>query len=543
MAMVPLNVVMRNNATKQQITLGQQIDTVTLSTATPGGFGTFTFQIPERAARSLQAPLQAFYAADLFVTDQGGSTLFEGQLTDIKLHSDLTDAYYEIEATGWQILLDNPYRNIVIDTAPDWQQMPVSFNTSVVRPSTIPLTIGQVSASDATKIGWRCDVPSGTAITASWRNGAIAYYPVGTRLLRCKFDINTDMNRTAQFQLEIYCVDDSGNIDFLSSLATAFVGSSSEDIDLSPFSSLTRGIMMDFSCSTGGTSSADMWAQCTNFRVLSTRKTPTGTSVNEPVYGHEIISDIISKSPISQNFSNIEVDTSYSVPEFSFPVSDTCRNALDAITAYYNRYWAVWENKILTWKTWSAASAADWVVSRDSGAQVDIDPSITNAARVIIAQYTDAAGVAQETTITDTRADNVYALAGASKTAIVNLGITTTAAAATQVGAVYFPDHSYEVVGGTITLPAQARCFSQKYGTMLPAYKIRAGESVRLRDGNSVRSIFDSSSWNRSTLFRITATDLDWDNQSMQLTLDNSQASLDQITSRIQTNLSAKYGL
>lgn len=539
---VPLTITIRNPSNFNSLSLASNAEQVQISTTAPGGFGTFTFQMSEAAVRAQTFPLQQFYACDVIVTDISAQTLFEGILTDVKLHSDDNYAYYSVECSGWKLLLNEPYRNVVIDRNPSWQQMPISWNASVVRPGVIPLTIGQVSASDSTKIGWRCDVPSGTAVSNNWRNGVIAYWTPGTRLLRCKFDYDVDMNRAATFGVEIYCVDDNGGINFLSTvLAVSLVGTGSMDVDLSLFSSITSGIMMDFACSAAGTTSANMWAQLTNFRFLSTRNIPSGTSVNEPVYGHEVISDIVSKSQLLSDYSSIEQDTSYAIQQFTYPISDTQSNALDQIAAYFNRYWAVWENKKMSWSSWHATTA-DWVVSRDSGAQVDIDPSIVDAANVVRVQYTDAGGVQQEATVNDARQDNVYTLVGRTKTGIANLGIVSTATAATQVGSVYFPDHSYEIVGGTITLPAQARCFSQTYGTLLPAYRIRAGETVRLRDGSSGRSIFDTSSWNRATYFRITATDLDWENQTIKLTLDNSQASLDQLTARIVANQSAKYG-
>lgn len=539
---VPLNILIRNNATGRWLRLDSQPQNINISTVVPGGFGTFTFQMGERVVRQLTYPLDAFYACDVIVSDQSGQTLFEGILTDVKKHSDETDSYYECESTGWQILMDNPYRNMIVERNIAWDQENIAFQPSLIRPSLMSVTTGQVDATDGTKIGVRLDVISGTAITSGWRNGAQIMFPAGTRLQRIMFDYNVDISRTVTFQVVGLGLNDAGAQSAGSAVFIA-PGLGSSSINSTAWTSgAERGMILGFECVTGGTSSAAIFAQIYNIRFLCTRVAPTGTSTSEPVYGHEVVSDIVSQSLLSQDYSQIETDTSYQIPQFSYQVSDTQRNALDAITAYYARYWAVWESKRFAWKSWTPVASADWVVSRSAGAQLDIDPTILNAARSAVVQWSDAAGIQQETSITDPNQDNAYTLAGASKTTIIPLGIQGLASAAAQLGSVYWPDHSYEVVGGTITVPANARCFSQTYGTMLPAYRIRAGESVRVRDAATAGSFFDNKTWNRSTLFRITATDLDWDNQIMKLTVDNAQASIDQLLGRVQLNLSSKFG-
>lgn len=535
----PLGVLIRNNLSGQYIRLDSQVENIDISTSVPGGFGTFTFQIPERSARTLVTPLESFYACDVIVSDQNGQSIFEGILTDVKKHSDTTDAYYECDAQGWQVLLNNPYKGMSVERGLSWDQMGIQYFPTLARPDVIQMSAGQVDATDATKVGFRMDVPSGIAVTGGWRNGVQVFFPVGTRVHTLYADISYDTNRTAQFNLNIYEISDAGAVTLVGTIVGP--GLTAIPITVTAFTAC-RGIIIEMACSSGGTTSAPVFASFYNVRVLENRVGLTGTTSSEPVYGHELISNIVNQSLLPNNFFGIDTDFTYQFPQFSYPISDTQRNALDAVTAYYNRYWAVWEDKRFYWSTWSLQNSADWIVSRDGGAQIDIDPSIVNAARVVRVQWTDAAGIQQEYDVADTNQDNSYIMAGASQTTVVDLGIQGLASAAAQLGSVYFPDHSYEVVGGTITIDAQARCFSQTYNTTLPAYRIRAGDSVRVRDGSNYGNVFNSTSWNRSTLFRITATDLDWDNQVMKLTIDNSQASLDQLLGRIQNNLSAKFG-
>lgn len=531
-----LSILLKNQANGLALRLDGQVEGLTYSTVVPGGFGTVTFRVAERAAINMQVPLQAMYACDLTVADASANSLFEGILTDVKYHSDGGDSYFECEATGWQILLDNPYRNLVIERNLPWTNGNVAYDPTFTRNSVIAPTIG---LGVGITPGIRFDVPTGVAITSGWRGSMQFILPVGSYLQNFLADVVYDTNRTAQFNLNIYSLDDSLTRTFIGTVFGA--GSSAgSSINISMIA-VSRGIYLELACATAGTTSANVFSIIQNIRVLGTRVGYAGSSSSEPVYGDEIVRDIVWKSQLLLDSSGIEPDTSYQVVEFSYQTSDTGRAALDAITAYYNKYWAVWEKKRLTWKAWTAQSAADWVVSK-SVAQLDIDPSIVNAANVARIRYTDAAGIAVETDVTDPNQDNVYTLAGRTKTAIVDLGVVSTTAAATQVGAVFFPDHSYEVVGGTITLDAQTPCYSQTRGTNLPAYLIRSGDTVRIRDGESQRSIFETNSWNRATLFRITATDVDWDAQTVKITCDNAQASLDQLTARIQTNLSAKYG-
>lgn len=539
MAPVPLTVVLRNPSTNISISLTSNLEQVQISTSVPGGFGTFTFRMDERVANLLTYPLQGFYACDVSVTDVAAQILFEGILTDVKMHSDADSAYYSCECTGWQVLLDNPYRNMVVERNLNWQVLSTAINPNLCRPDLVATTIGALDPSNPTQIGFRMDAGTSQAVFGFALGGAQLIIPSGMDSKVLYFDYSLDMNHTVQFDIEYQVYDAAGSLISNAALFGAgAVGSGSSSLNLG----LGVHINIYMVSQSAATPTSNCFAKFYNMRIVTNRWSTIGYFNSEPVAGHELIADILHRNgQLNEDLSGIDPELTYTVQEFSYPQSVPGRQALDDANAYYSRYWAVWENKKLFWKAWNTTTA-DWIVSRDGGAQVDIDPSIVDAGSVVRVQYTDPTGLAVESDVADARADNIYKLAGRTKTVIANLGIVSTTTAATQVGSVFFPDHSYEVVGGTITLPAQTRCFSQTYGNMRPAYLIRAGETVRLRDGRSVRSIFDNSSWNRATFFRITATDLDWESQTIQLTIDNSQASLDQLTARIATNQSSKYG-
>src|SRR5207253_1472245 len=95
---------------------------------------------------------------------------------------------------------------------------------------------------------------------------------------------------------------------------------------------------------------------------------------------------------------------------------------------------------------------------------------------------------------------------------IFDSGITTTQAVIAALGPVFFPENSYEIQRGTITIPAQSLCQGPG-GSFRPAYRMRAGDNIRVSDAPSSRALYGNA-YDRQSNFIVRAVDVDWDAQT-----------------------------
>ena len=371
------------------------------------------------------------------------------------------------------------------------------------------------------------------------RNGALIEFPVP--MSKVKFDLSAQTNFTG------------GSAQWIVFGQASFPATQSVVANASPLgalaptavvASLPSGfrnavlleMLMPFG--SGVPPATNAWLLLNNLRALAPRG-PSGLDT-EPVYGHELVQDVVYQSLLAADYSQIDSDTSYQFlsADFSQP-GQTLRAALDYITAFYSKYWAVWENKTISWKSTVLTTAPDWTVSANQGVKFTLEPSVAEAARSVRVSYRDVRGVSREITANDPRLDNVYAVARASKQAQINLPVVSNSSAAQQIANTYFPDHSYEVLRGKIIIPAQT-LLTPRAGGSLPAYKIRAGQSIRILDAATPRDYF-STQYDRKTTLFIRTTDVDWEAQTITLEVDNTRDSISTLLARVALQTTSKF--
>lgn len=524
------------------IPLNNDMESLRWTTLVNGGFGTATFFLPGRPVEVLgNTGLE--YLSDIKIFGPGGTVdvLFEGRVEDITQSAEEGHLGVGVSCVGYGILTNEPYRNTPIarDSADRAKQYPV--DSEYQRPQFLQLLAGADSSLgvNATRGNEKGFVFRGLASSVGstlWQNEALEAFPFP--VTRLKFDAYSYLNPGgASFRM-------------YAAIFGSYLATTTPLID----SPLTNGGATTFSVglasgfrnqwkvgvylNSAGIPATPPWLMIDNIRKFA----PRGPSAldDEPVYGHELIQDVIFNSLLTKDYSQVDSDTSYqfSVADFSAP-GTTLRNALDYITAFYDRYWAVWENKTIYWKPSTLGTTPDWTLQGISGVEYDLDPTITNAARSVRVAYQDVGGVAREVTYDDPRLDNIFTLAGASKQAQVALPVVANSSAAAQIATTYFPDHSYEVMSGTVTIPLSAFVTTSKQGGgKLPAYKIRAGESLRLTDAALPRDFF-SSQYDRKTLLFIRSTDVNWETQTVTLEVDNTRDRLSTLMARISANVNA----
>jgi hypothetical protein len=516
-----------------QADISPLIRQITFSSLINGGFGTMTFFVPWLHNRGLPPWLQ--FLADVRATDRFAFTCFEGRIDDISLSVSGDSEGYQVECVGYGVALGaEPYTNVIVERNLPFVPLPIIESPQFMRSDLYGANSGNTNATDLTRSGvaFSCRRNQLYPVTAFYIYRAM-WPDLGVDLRRVKFDVTTVnlANGTFVGALNCYSCDSAGVLTTQVSIAAA--GTFNEDIALPAG---TRGVAFGLICTTGGTTGAfDTTAEVFNVRVFGNRT--NAASNNEPVYGHEIVTDIVQKSLWSQDLTQIETDTTYQFPEASWVDSIKIADALDYVTSFYDRWWAVYEDKRFFWKS-ANAQIVNWSTSRAEGARLQLDPSITNAARSVRLRYRVPSGQSAELIVADTRVDNVYAAAGASHTAIVDLGIVSNATSAAQVGQTYFPDHSYEVVKGTITLQLNQFVRGLNPG---PAYRIRAGDNIQVRDAVSPRQILGQS-YDRRSIFLVRSVDVDWDSQTVTVSVDNTRDSLSQLLARVGIAVPASPG-
>lgn len=534
-----------------------RLDDLKWSTTIPGGFGSASMFFPGEPVAVI-AETGVEYLADVKILGPGigyvggafsgqTDTLFEGRVEDISLSVSGGRVGVAVECLGYQVLTNEPYRNAPIrsDSAGRLTQYPVILTQ--YRPEWMRLSTGQgvalgdeiASAPDTRGMVFR--VAPSQAASSPWQNRAIEQFPYpGTRV---KFDLSSFLSPGAGGSFSFQFQGIASYIASFNAVIDAFVGNMAPTAhSVALPSGFRNGIVPIAYITTAQAGIATYaWLLINKPRVLS----PRGPSAldDEPVYGHELVQDVVFQSLLTKDYSQVDTDTSYqfSSADFSGP-GQTLRAALDYITAYYSRFWAVWENKTLYWKpSVINGGNVDWTVSAKQGVTYELDPSVAEAARSVRVAYRDVQGVSREVTYDDPRFDNVFAVAGASKQAQVALPVVANSSAAQQIATTYFPDHSYEVLRGTITIPAQTMLATNKGGGgRLPAYKIRAGESIRLLDAASPKDYF-STQYDRKTILFIRTTQVDWEQQTVTLEVDNTRDSLTTLLARVGANVSARF--
>jgi hypothetical protein len=502
---------------------------VRISNSIPGGFGSFSCR--------LQGPDQTIvdHLQSVVVAGPLGDILFEGRIEDARPYVDGGDEGIEIEAYGWRRVLEfTPYRRLIVVANPDFQQASLTINLANMRPDRISVSIGQYDSQAVERIGVGLTVASGIGLSVGNQNAAQFFPTTNLGLARLAFDYECGLSATAVVQGQYYSINDSGswsqdgiiNVSGSGSVSTTLINN--------------RGIGLLLYVSTGGTTTAGIGCDFFNIRILGSRSNISGTSVStEPVYGHEVVQDIAAFCPDLRLSQKDLVDASgFTVPHAFWPESEPCSQALDTLTNMYDRYWAVWENRTLHWLP-NDFVVPEWQVLRKEMTGLNLDRTISESASAVRIRWNGADDQIFEDTVTDSRSDNVWRAAGATKIDIVDLGRSASAAAA-QVGAQYFPDRSYPVVKGSVTVPALAPIGVHRTRF---AYMARAGETLVLPDALLTSKPTLSTSYDRQSTFQIRSVSIDWEEQQVTLEFDNQRDRLSQLLARIQYDLSSRFNL
>lgn len=234
------------------------------------------------------------------------------------------------------------------------------------------------------------------------------------------------------------------------------------------------------------------------------------------------------------NTSGVQ-QTTYPIAQLTFRDDTTPYDAFLKVNSYHLWGLAVWENRILTYKPIDLTDW-DWEVRHDEiGATIDLQgDSIENLRNGIVVQYTNVATGSVEKLLPsehfelrDDSIDNPANQAGRSFYGPpFVIPFPTTQADALELGRIKLLEDGQAKAPGSFTVEGHIR---DRAGTWQPAWKVRAGDRVRL-----------TSSLNLSDRPRlIHETSYDHSSRTVTIGVDSTIRSVEAFFDRVQASLAA----
>lgn len=524
---------------------------LTFSNAIPGGFAQCSFTVSGTLAEVSAIPALQ-YLADVVLYDEGSNIVWEGYLADIEYTVGYGQDGVTVVCVGKQEHTNNQIRRMYIKRdLSEFIPRPYAEAPTFRRDDLIKADLGLVNTAGSpvsSAYGVQFTVGSGTTLVVSHLNAFRYWHPshdLSTNWIgRLKFDLTIAGNPAGgvagncQFQIFGFEGSSGGYSGALYTNSTN--GTSAVSVDIGASASFRSGFLFQISCLTAGATATTIVMTATNIRF--TGNSASATTLDEPIYGSTIIRDLCAyfeSRNLSASTEKIETDTSYVFETADFLTNlGTVRQALDYVTGFYDRYWAVWEGGILEWQS-TAARVPDWTVANGSGVRMKLQPTMANSANQLVLLSRDMAGQQRVSATNDTDPNNIVSRAGKTRSQIIDLGTVSNGSPVTQISNIAYPQLRYEVMKGTLEIPAMAEMVGAA-GQRIPAYRLRAGSVIRAPGAGRPRD-FLSTSYDRRTLFIVRQVSVDWSSQTVTVTIDNNTDRLGTYLSRMQSTIGAKF--
>jgi hypothetical protein len=194
--------------------------------------------------------------------------------------------------------------------------------------------------------------------------------------------------------------------------------------------------------------------------------------------------------------------TSFVIPQLVFPTPTTVAEMLKQATRFELEDWAVWEGPAFYMNP-RGEGGKEWRARVGPAQLQEAGPQVAKLWNGVIVTYTDVTGVTRtagplnsgmNTTsplLEDTDPENPLNEAGIKRWASLTMG-TTTPAGAEKVGATFLRESKALETSGQATLVGHVE---DETGTLWPAWKVRAGDTVSFVDASdpSPRRIVNTS--------------------------------------------------
>lgn len=467
----------------------------------PGGFENLDLDLPRKSGQSYQDldPLST-----VRVEGAGGECAWEGRLerTPRKSGSELAVSPGFV---GWQAHLsdDNTAQEVYIDRdLGNWGDPSIQRRASMMGGNFTLSGSSSVGAQDSSSatagIEHRWDRIVGTSgskdpIVENW------YYGGGANLGETRYDFDhiKGMGSAAWVTRAFFSDDDVAT--------NTTLGTDHDGADASSQSvttTATRKYLGLQSYLTGTTIASDteVSAFWKNLRTFGTHGlTKQGTAPAEGFYASDVIANAISRwAPLlyfSTGSNGSLTPTSFVIPQLAFREPTTVAEILKEANRFHLRDWAVWEGQYgptfyyhdrgARGRSWRARIAPSEL--EETGQSVD---RIWNG---VIVQFRDVDGTTKtvgptgsyatttSTDLIDTDPQNPVNQRGIKRNALLDMGIVSTTAAATEVGRRFLVESKALDTSGKAKIVGHIQ---DQHGVWHPYWKVRSGDRIRFVDSS-----------------------------------------------------------
>lgn len=494
------------------------VSSLNWSTAAVGGFG--SAQVGLVGVGRAQVP----HLADLVIEHQG-VTLFEGQVDDPSLTLGDEGVDLAFQAFGARKLLeDASVRRIYSRRDWAWQPIVLAAGTDLggtglgKRGDFYEINLGNFDPADLSISGVeaRAANNAGTASDGDCHQAELRA-PEGLTLVRfmADFDINGS-NHSGILQ------SSADGTTFTTHAAPTVDGAVSQALVAN-----ARVVRVGIAATASQALVTSIYARWKNIRLL-------GTSLAEDAAGGfwipTLLRDLIALVP-SLSIGLIEDDTDFVVEQLHRSARSSIMSAIDEVTAYSLREWAVWEGKRFDWRL-PNFDVPDWVLTLSDCRSINLRTSADGLARTVYLSYVDAAdGREREVSAAASDQRNPYVKLAQTKDLIVSSGGRVTATAAQQLADNYIEENGkYPPTAGSVRLSVE-KVVRRARGAPQPAYAIRAGQQVLITDLPKTDPL--SLGRDSQTLFHIVSTEVDSTAGTVTLELENQSRRLDVLLARL----------
>ena len=502
---------------------------LSFSTAMPGGFDTLSVVLPRRIDRDYP---DLNLLDNIEVLGAGNQVAWEGRV--VQLPRSLDEVFsITVGAVGWSShLMDDPsFREIYVDRElGNWKMLPTAAHSIALRGASLAPVTANIAADPATGLPTIELVAEGN--WAGITPIVYPYYDAGPGLKIAKVYADWTLTTSEKWNWK-YIAGDDGD----------FTGANvheSATLAGGPFSghglySGSAGAQRCFGWkwwyteSTAGLAGAQYVASLRKLAVFGNHGLPLiGPEAELGVSASSVIEDVLHRAaPLLQVDSDSIEETTFPIPQLAFKEATTAHEVIEKVNAYHLWEWGVFEDRKFFFREPNSERLC-WEARLSDGAKLDLEGTqVADIYNGVVVQFSDASGESktagpigsgcdyEDGRLEDSSSTNVINEHGIPrKWAVLSLSIATTNVGAIQIGQIYLGEKRLPQRRGTMTLTGYG--FHPTAGP-LPVWRLRAGDWVRVGDHPADEPR------------RIIATSYDADSDTISLTLDNTSQKIDAI--------------
>ena len=248
------------------------------------------------------------------------------------------------------------------------------------------------------------------------------------------------------------------------------------------------------------------------------------------VRGADVVRDLLKRwAPLLDRYM-IDDSDGFVMPQCTFDELTTANDAIQSVNLFYLNDWGVYDRRRFFWRP-PTQYRKRWIARRRNGARLNLagDTSET-AVNGVLVSFTDTNGNSRTAGPVGANCDYTDAALGAGTGNVVDahgiprkwgrlsIDVTVTPYSALQVGARWMENATLASQKGSVVCSGVVE--DADTGALMPAWSVRAGDSLRFADADNVER-------------RVTDTSYTHDSHELTATVDNLPVRLDALIQQI----------